>query len=177
MPVTQAAIDAYTEPLIGHGLPSSSLPELVGAESITILHFLRHLGCLYCKDSVSQLKAFVDSVGRFPTIFFVHPSTLKAGDAFFAQYYPGAPHISDESLKLYNLFDIRRLNPVQFANPLQVAKGALAFLRGHRQVEVLGNEWVLTGTFLFYNGQLRWQHRGQYAGDNPDWRKLAVATA
>lgn len=174
MALTDATIAEYQKPLTGHSLPASTLPELVASESIVILHFLRHLGCLYCRQSVSDLYAFVQQQRRFPPIYFVHQSPVEQANDFFAKHYPGARHISDPKLALYNLFAINRLNPVQFMNPLQIMKGVQAFIKGHRQEAPQGNEWVLSGTFLFHNGKLRWQHRATYAGDDPDWRLLAT---
>lgn len=174
MAVTDAQIRAYSSPLEGYGLPAASLQGLIASQNIVLLHFLRHLGCLYCTHSVQELYRFAQGQVRFPPLYFVHQSPVAEATLFFDTYFPGARHISDPALSLYRLFEIRRLNPVQFLNPLQIAKGAAAMLRGHRQNEVKGDQWVLSGTFLFYEGQLRWQHRATYAGDDPDWARFAA---
>lgn len=177
MSLTDAKIAAFDTPLVGHGLPATTLPALVESSGIVILHFLRHLGCLYCKQSVVDLHEVVTQSKRFPPLYFVHQSPVDVANAFFETHFPGAPHISDPTLKLYNLFGIKRLNPLQLFNPLQIAKGATAFFKGHRQTQTQGDDFVLSGTFLFFDGKLKWHYRANYAGDDPDWSRFSNVPA
>jgi hypothetical protein len=131
---------------------------------------------MYCKQSVDSLRQFVESQPHFPPIYFVHPSPLELGDRFFAENFPGAGHISDPELKLYDLFGIRRLSPLRLLNPKGILQGFRNMLRGYRNSDFgrSGNLWVLSGTFLFLNGKLVWQHRAQFAGDDPQWSRLSA---
>lgn len=180
MALTDAALQAAKMPLTGLRLPAppdsdrpaESLHELMNARKMVILHFLRHLGCIFCKHSVANLRELNEANPGFPPIVFVHQSPLEQGESFFDEYYPSAAHISDPELKLYELFEINRLSGLQWLNPGMFMKGTLAFLKGHRQTKAQGQEDILSGTFLFNKGHLVWQHRATYAGDEPDWSRF-----
>lgn len=168
-PNTPDAIDVtqLTGPLTGARLPATTLPELVASQQLVLLHFLRHFGCVFCQHSIAKLYALKQRTPRFPTIYFVHQSTVAEGEAFFETRYPGTPHISDPALVLYDFFGIRRMHPAQFLDPRVIAGGTEALLEGYRQGPDAGDVWVLTGTFLFNKGKLIWQHRARYPGDEP----------
>lgn len=165
-------VAAYTAPLIGARLPASTLSGVLTSQKMVILHFLRHLGCIFCKHSVTELHKLSTTM-KFPPIVFVHQSDVAKGDAFFDEYFPGAPHISDPSLRLYELFGIQRLGGLQTINPQMYLIGLQSLLKGNRTTEILGDALVLSGTFLFNNGRLVWSHRAKFAGDDPNWKKLA----
>jgi hypothetical protein len=171
--LTIEQIRHYSRPLAGAHLPSTQLETLIQSESIVILHFLRHLGCVYCQYNVDQLHRLKQENPRFPTIYFVHQGDLERGNAFFDKHFPGAPHISDPQRELYQLFGILRISGWNLLHPKMILKGFQLMLKGywnkiHRNDEML----LLSGTFLFYNGQLKWSHRARFAGDEPNWSKL-----
>lgn len=172
MPLPDIDVDSYTEPLVGSRLPATTLRGVLDSEKMVILHFLRHLGCIYCKHSVDQLYKVKQQSAKFPTIYFVHQSTIQSAEDFFAERFPGAPHMSNPSLDLYRLYGIERLNPMQFLNPLQISVGVKSLLSGNVQTAPEGDVWVLSGTFLYNNGRLVWCHRAQFAGDDPQWDKF-----
>ncbi len=175
-PATTAELEqriaGYTGLLTGARLPADTLPALLRADKMVILHFLRHLGCIFCKHSVRELRKLAESM-RFPPIVFVHQSTITQAEAFFDEYYPGARHISDPGLELYQRFDIQRLEGLNVLNPNMYLVGFQSLMSGNRQGATQGDALVLSGTFLFNNGRLVWSHRAKYAGDDPKWNKLA----
>ena len=168
-----AGIESYRRPLQGARLPAATLPAVLGSQPMVILHFLRHLGCAFCKHSVDQLAALYAQAPHMPPILFVHQSPVEAGEAFFAQRFPGAAHISDPGLELYQLFGIQRMRPSSFLNPGFLWAGLLITLRGYFQGPRQGSGELLTGTFVFRQGRLVWQHRARVAGEEPNWRALS----
>lgn len=163
----------YPTPLLGAHLPGSTLAEVVNSRPIVILHFLRHLGCLYCKAQVDGLYNLQQQHPGFPPIIFVHQSSVEKGDVFFAKHFPGAAHISDPQLDLYRLFSIRRLQGLNLINPLMVLKGIWLTLRGYvNRVGGFGDIMILSGTFLFRQGKLAWSHRARWAGDEPNFKRF-----
>lgn len=172
MHLSDDSIRSYTTPLQGGNLPAATLPGVLDSSGIVILHFLRHLGCLYCKAEVDKLYHLRQQQPGFPPIVFVHQSDPQQAEAFFAKHYPGAPHIADPRFELYRLFGIRRLQGLHLVNPRMILKGIVLSLRGYRNRIGQGNMLLLSGTFLFYKGQLRWSHRARFAGEEPSWDKL-----
>jgi hypothetical protein len=167
-----ARVQAYPTPLEGGQLASTNLAALVGSEPLLLVHILRHLGCIFCKQQVAELRKLRAENPRFPTVIFVHQSTAAVGDAFFAEHFPGAPHIADPKLDLYRIFGILRMDVAQFFNPLMHLKGLSAFFQGQRQTETLGDVNLLSGTFLFRQGRLVWLHRAKHPGEDPSWSRF-----
>lgn len=165
-------IQYYDKKLKGNRLPSDALPELLNTQKIVILHFLRHLGCLYCKNAVDQLYKLSTQDPGFPRIIFVHQSPIDIGEAFFEKHFPGASHISDPELSLYNLFGIQSLKGLRYLDPRMIFKGLKLLLMGYSNRLGMGNVKLLSGTFLFLNGKLVWQHVAKRAGDEPNWKKV-----
>ncbi|MCS6906063.1 MAG: hypothetical protein RML72_00680 [Bacteroidia bacterium] len=166
-------IENYSDPLIGVGLPSNNLKELIHSEKMLILHFLRHLGCMFCKHSVDELYKLKQNYPQLPTIYFIHQSNLDVAEKFFAEHFPGARHISDTKLALYKIFQIKRVDYFNPSNFLMLLKGIRLLLNKYKN-QIIDNSDItlLSGTFLFYEGKLVWQHRASYAGDDPNWNKI-----
>lgn len=165
-------ISRYNDKLRGANLAGETLKEVIDSEQIIILHFLRHLGCMYCKYTVDQLYELVRKTPKFPKIIFVHQGTPEEGDDFFSKHFPNASHISDPKLGLYSLFKINRLEGVSWFHPKMILKG-IKILSGGYSNNLIGQDVkILSGTFLFNKGKLIWQHRAKYAGDDPQWSKL-----
>ncbi|MBX3100986.1 MAG: hypothetical protein KF690_00600 [Bacteroidetes bacterium] len=172
MQLSDESIRSYTIPLKGGNLPADTLPAILDASGIIILHFLRHLGCLYCKAQVDKLYRLEQQTPGFPPIIFVHQSDARSADAFFAKHFPGAIHIADPKFELYKLFGIRKLGGLHLVNPLMVLKGIALTFRGYTNRIGQGNIRLLSGTFLFFKGRLRWSHRARYAGEEPRWAEV-----
>lgn len=172
MEINDQIIREYNDPVAGVRLPASRLSDLVAAEPMYVLHFLRHLGCLFCKHTVDQMAQLKQQTPQFPTICFVHQSDTETGEAFFAERFPGAPHISDPRTQLFRLFGIRRMTGLGLLDPRFLLGAARLKLKGYSNVLGYGDVYLLSGTFLFRGGSLIWKHRAQYAGDDPNWGLL-----
>ena len=166
-------VSSIADPLSGHRLPGNTLEEVVNSGSIVILHFLRQLGCRFCKHSVDQIRKFAAENPNFPEIIFVHQGDKQEGDAFFQEFYPNAPHIADPKLKLFRLFKIPVAPMIDILHPVMIWRAIKLTLMGYPN-EQKGNPRILSGTFLFFNGKLAWSHRAKIAGDEPNWSKLKV---
>lgn len=170
-----ARVEQYDAPIKGTRLPpeARTLHDLLAADQLVILHFLRHLGCIYCKYTVDQLNKISKRSAKFPVIYFVHQSSPEQGEAFFAERFPGARHISDPELELYKLFGVRRLGGLQLLNPKMIWQGIRLTFKGYQnKIGGTGDIFVLSATFLFNKGKAVWQRRAKYAGDEPDFTKF-----
>lgn len=169
----QELINYYSKTLSGARLPAHTLQTLLNSNRIVILHFLRHLGCIYCKHAVDQLYKLKQQDPGFPPVIFVHQSTPEQAEAFFEEHYPEAAYISDTDLSLYNLFSIRKMKGLHLIDPRMVWKGIMLSFKGYTNQLGFGNLYLLSGTFLFLNGKLVWSHRAKRAGEEPDWKKIS----
>ncbi|MEN2993094.1 MAG: hypothetical protein ABDH91_06035 [Bacteroidia bacterium] len=163
----------FTHPLEGENLPARDLPTLLRSYPYVWLQFLRHLGCMYCKGLVKDIRAFLESWQDSirPFLVFVHPNTLEEGRLFFQRFYPGAVHVADPHQRLYRLFRVRRLRGFWDLRWRDLWEAVKLWRRG------LSNEWpkadplVLHASFLFRGGQLVWYYYANSLSDVPNWRK------
>lgn len=161
----------------GRNLPSNELETVVQSFSIVIIHFLRHLNCMFCKHSVDDLKKVVEKSSNFPPIIFVHTSELDKADAFFKKhFFTGTMHISDKNQILYKKFGINKMSSGSFFLPKFLKRALALTLKGYinGKPEKEEDPTLLTGTFLYFNGKLKWSHRSELPGDEPNWNKLSL---
>jgi peroxiredoxin len=161
------AIRNHDKPLQVAGLQHDRLPAILDSEPLVILYFLRHFGCAHCKYLVRQLYRLNQEMTRFPNVIFVHMEPIEQGEQFFKQYYPGAAHISDPKRELYQLFGIRSQKGMNLLNPVMLYKTAQRVISGYsNNVKPTSDPFMLSGMFLFREGQPIWMHRASYAGDD-----------
>lgn len=179
---TPAAIAAYTAPLETNNLKAKTLRDAVRVESTVVLYFLRHLHCLHCRALVAQLYALRTNLKLFPKIVFVHQEPLAVALKTFNELYPGAAHIADEHLELYDLFEVNRTTGLELFKPANVARLVRLVVNRPpgwrnllRNFQPSADYNLLSGMFLFQDGQLVWCHRASSPDDDgPALRKLAV---
>ncbi len=83
-------------------------------------------------------------------------------------------HISDPRFELYEHFGVRRTSFLKvFSDPRVLWKALRLFVKGYGNERVVGDVRLLSATFLFKDGKLRWKHLANYPGDDPKWEKLA----
>lgn len=164
-----------THPLEGINLPASTLPEILQSAPYVWLQFLRHLGCIYCKGLVQDIRTFIEQWkgDTRPQLIFVHPNTLEEGKRFFDRYYPGSAFIADPKLRLYKLFGVRRASLWQQLHWSNLKRFWTLVRRGLGNDRPSGDPWVLHATFLFHNGKLVWKYYAKYLSDVPDWKQLS----
>lgn len=169
----QKALDAYEAPVVGENLPASTLQGVLSASPLVWVQFLRHLGCIYCKGLVIEIRDFLTQWSeRTPFLVFVHPNTLEEGRRFFQTYYPGAAHIADPGLQLYRLFRVRRASPLSELHPKNLLRLLSLLKRGLSNEKPTADPWVLHAAFLFQQGDLIWSYYARRLSDVPEWRRL-----
>jgi len=159
----------------GKHLPSDNFKEIIENFPIVIVHFLRHLNCMFCKHSVDELKKLVEKNPNFPPIIFVHTSNLEKGEIFFQnRFFNNTMHISDPEQVLYKKFKIHKMTPSKFFIPTFLKRVVELTFKGYKNEAYKDKEdpTVLSGTFVFFHGKLKWSHRAELPGDEPNWSKV-----
>jgi len=133
------------------------------------LIFLRHLGCVFCREHVAELKGNQDW-----NMAFVCPSTPEEARLWVPRLGITQPMICDERLELYEAFDLHEGNVGQFISPRVIARGFQAMKHGfHRPV---GNPKVLGGSFVIAtDGRVTFEHHAHDAADNAPASSIAQA--
>ena len=156
----------------------ATLLELTQASPV-LLVFLRHFGCSFCRQAISdvaELRGELDRRGVRPV--FVHLGTPERAKPFFDYYGIGdVERISDPQATIYQHpeFQLSRMHP--FLNLLvpQVwmgwLKGAL-FHHGIGRIEEDGHQ--MPGIFFLKGPQIVCQFRYRTIADEPDYLKLVA---
>ena len=98
--------DALLDHLVsGLNLVPGTLRDQLGTEQ-TLLVFLRHFGCMFCRETLSDMRAVCESDPDFPAPLFFFQGTPTEGRAFLRRYWPALRAVSDPQAEFYEAFDI-----------------------------------------------------------------------
>ena len=160
--------EVLDEPVEGVNLTADTLRGLL-ADGRTLLVFLRHFGCLFCRELVKDVRALSESDASFPRVLFFFRATATEGEKFFAQYWPEARAVADERGYYYDAFAVSRGNLASvMINPRIWFRGIEALMKKNTVGIPRGDTLVLPGFFLVENGSIISTHRSRHSADHPD---------
>lgn len=158
-------------PVDGIGLEGLSLGEQI--REPTLLVFLRHFGCIFCREMVADLQDASKNLPGFPSILYVYQGTKIDGEQFFARHHPGASAIADPEKRLYGAFGIKRATFMQGFGPMVWPCAVRAVRKGSGMGRPIGDPWMLPGMFLICPDRtIRWSHPFRHVGDHPDLKTI-----
>lgn len=155
----------------GVNLMPGSLRDQLG-ERATLLVFLRHFGCTFCRETVADLREAAAEPGYPPVLFFFQGSPTE-GRAFLRRYWPEVRAVADPDLVFYEAFGVQRGSLLQLFGPGVFRAGRRAHEKGHENGPRSGDIYRMPGAFLVQGDSVLWQHAYRHAGDHPDFRALA----
>ena len=150
----------------------------ISDRSPTLVVFLRHIGCTFCREAVADLariKPRLDASGI--GVVLIHMSDPELASSFFASAgLPEILHISDPGRDLYRAFELRRGRLSQLFGLRVWIRGLRAGLLDRHGVGRLeGDGFQLPGAFLIHQGRIIRAFRHHAASDRPDYCSLAGA--
>lgn len=134
--------------------------------------FLRHFGCVFCRENIKDLKKASETIANFPKVMFVHMGSVEEGDTFFQKFWDEVPAISDTQKLLYNEFGVERGSFNQLLGPSVVACGFRAVAKGNFVGKPVGDPLVMPGMFYVETDSIVWKHHFNHIGDHPDYSKI-----
>lgn len=135
------------------------------------LVFVRHFGCVFCREHVASLRGETDL-----NLVFVGMGSPEATRDWRDGIRSPHPFICDQERELYRHFLLPEGRFGQMFNPRTFGLGFRAALKGHGVGKPVGNPWQLAGAFVIaIDGQVRWEHRSRDAADNPTAPQLRAA--
>jgi hypothetical protein len=133
-----------------------------------LLVFIRHFGCPFCRETVSEIAKFDESIrGKNLTPVFIHMSDPDFANDFFGRYYnhPVA-HVSDPGRTLYKSLNLKRGSLNQIFGPKIWVRGCWAGLfKGHGMGASEGDVLQLGGYFILSHGQIVFEQKTKAAAD------------
>jgi hypothetical protein len=163
MPLEPSVLDS---PVEGRNLRPGSLSDQLGARP-TLLVFLRHLGCLFSREWLTEIQSSESSDPSFPSTLYVHLGTKEQGDAFFGSGSPEARAIADPKRFYYKALSVPSASPLQLLDPRVWACGFRATRNGHKQSKPVGDPLVMPGLFLVEGNQVTWKFIPDQMGGLP----------
>ena len=155
----------------GPNLVPGTLRDQLGPD-VTLLVFLRHFGCLFCRETLADIRALTESNPRFPKSLFFFQGTPTEGKAFLRRYWPELRAVADTSAEFYQGFGIERGGVVEMFRPAVWSARSRAAAKGHQNGERSGDIWRMPGVFLTRGIEVLWAHEYQHAGDHPDYEAI-----
>jgi hypothetical protein len=147
---------------------------------LNLLVFLRHFGCMFCRETLSDMRAVADNDDRFPRPIFFFQGTATEGRALLRGHWPQVRAVADPSAAFYRAFGIERGGLVQMFGPGVWAGRSRARAKGHRNGERGADIWRMPGIALVQGSKILWAHEYRHAADHPDYEhicELAAAVA
>jgi hypothetical protein len=168
--IPAATLDA---PVTGVNLMPGTLRDQIGSES-HLLVFLRHFGCVFCRETLADLRAAVEREADYPGVLFFFQGSAAEGRAFLRRYWPQVRAVADPDLTFYEAFGIGRMGWASMLRPALWDAHRRARAKGHEQGASDGSDvWRLPGVFLVEGDRILWAHRYRHAGDEPDFGAIA----
>lgn len=140
------------------------------------LVFLRHFGCTFCREALSDLATIEERLRGIGTrLVLVHMSSENDAREMFDQYgLAGTTAISDPDRVLYRAFALRRGNPTQLLGWSVWKRGWDAGVKqGHGIGWLRGDAAQMPGAFVVSRGHVVAQFIHESAADRPDYVVIA----
>lgn len=146
-------------------------------KGLTLLVFLRHFGCMFCRETLADMRTVSESDPRFPKPLFFFQGSPTEGRAFLRRYWPELRAIADPSAEIYEAFGVERGGLVRTLGPAVWAAKSRAESKGHRNGERAGDIWRMPGVLLARGSEILWVHEYRHAGDHPSYELICELAA
>ncbi len=165
--------ELMNHPVSGLNLHGSTLRDELPVGKSTLIVFLRHFGCIFCREQVADLRKITASDPNYPPVLFVYQGTVEQGRDFFAGLWAEARAISDSPKTFYDGFGVARGGLKEMFGAEVWSCGARAFLtKGHFIGMKVGDPWTMPTSFLVDGDRVLWTYEGVHAGDHPDFERI-----
>ena len=146
------------------------------AERTAVLMFVRHFGCLFCRQQIASIGPFLDRIRSCRAeLFVVGHGSPEDARAFAAEQPLRAPLLTDPSRRSYCALDMRR-GLASVLTPAVAARSLTALRAGFRQSRVAGDPLQQGGVVVIAPGGVeRFRFISQSAGDHPTPHQILSA--
>ena len=146
------------------------------AERTAVLVFVRHFGCIHCRDHVTQLLdavAEIRAAGAEP--YIIGNGSPSFIEGFREQTKWTGPIYTDPSLAAYRAAELER-GVVKTLEPRSLGAAVRALAQGKRQGRQQGDQWQQGGVLVIApSGVIRWRHASGRPGDNASAAQIVAA--
>jgi peroxiredoxin len=159
----------------GDGLSLDELSRL----SPVLLVFLRHTGCTFCREALSdiaQQRATIEGTGTRMVLVHMDEEDGEVRRFFHKYGLDNVQRISDPNQTLYRAFGLKRGTLWQILGlPVLCRAFRAALLAGHGAGLPKADPFQMPGVFLLYHGTVIRCYRHESAADRPRYAQLVAS--
>jgi len=141
-----------------------------------ILVFLRHFGCIFCKEAINDLAdRKLELAYKKIKLVFVHMAEVAIADKFFNEFgLEDAEHVSDSECNIYKKFGLAKGKFTQlfglktWVRGFQISKNT----SHHMAVKQIGDSFQMPGIFVLFKGNIVDSYIHKTAADRPNYDKF-----
>lgn len=148
------------------------------AEGPVLAVFLRHLGCVFCRQTLSDLRALRGELeAEGVRIALVHMASDRQAELVFRMYgLEDVARFSDPDRSLYQAMGLRRASMRELLSTELFKRGIEACVRDRHAMGIpRGDPMQMPGVFVLHRGLILASHVHQHPWDRPDYRTLVRA--
>jgi hypothetical protein len=141
----------------------------------TLLVFLRHLGCVFCRQMLGDLRDARRAIERAGfNIALVHMASDRQAELVFRLYgLEDLPRFSDPDRSLYEAFGLRRVTVRELLSADLFKRGLEACIHDRHAMGIpRGDPMQMPGVFVVDRGYIRARFIHQHPWDRPDFKAL-----
>ncbi|PXA05054.1 hypothetical protein DDZ13_03560 [Coraliomargarita sinensis] len=155
--------------------------EALSHEAPTLVVFLRHFNCIYCRESLAELKRLrrpIEAEGV--QIAAVHMGTDRQAEELLSFFdLSDIESFSDPERRLYNAFGLERTTLGQLLGPASWLGMVRAGIRsrslpGKRLKGIVGDVLQMPGVFLLSEGRIVGDFKPPRVDKQPEYLELAA---
>lgn len=145
----------------------------------TLVVFLRHSGCTFCKETLADLARQREAIERAGLAIAVvtMSSAEKNGEMARASGLESASWVSDPERVAYRAFELGRGRFGQLFGPRVWWRGFVATLGGHLVGRLDGDGFQMPGAFVVEDGRVVRAYRHRDAAERADYGAFACGVA
>lgn len=131
-------------------------------ESPVALVFVRHFGCVFCRERIAEFRRLENE-----NVVFVTMGNPVQAEAIRQKFRSPHRFVCDPEQAVYQAFGLPKGSFGQMFNPTTFVRGFRAAARGHGVGAPVGDPWQLGGAFVIdRTGRVTWEKRAQHAADD-----------
>lgn len=146
-------------------------------EGPLMIVFLRHLGCTFCREALSDVAAQRRAIERQGVgLALVHMGPPGRAESLMDFYgVADLDHFCDSRRRLYRAFGVRRGDFAQVLGPQAMWRGIRAMIVDRHGIgRPSGDEFQMPGVVLLHRGAIRLRFRHRTVADRPNYAAMAA---
>lgn len=140
------------------------------------LVFLRHFGCVFCQEALSDLSEMLDNIrDKNVRLIMVHMAEAGLAEKYFGKFnLKKVSHISDTELTYYTHFGLTKGKFSQLYGLSTWMRSFSIRSKGYKLelAKQLGDATQMPGIYTLYEGEIIDSYIHRRASDKPDYDNL-----